>query len=78
MPLKKYLSFQLGGDKQSGEWMTLVDEGGSLCHIYEFDGKSDTLALGNGEIKQVISVRKGKYLLIFAESFMKIRETSQH
>lgn len=77
VPLQRYLSFQLGGDKNEGEWMSLVDHSGSLCYLLQFeDSKLEELAVGAGEVKQVFSVKQGRFLLVCAESFMRIREST--
>lgn len=76
-PLKRYVSMQLGGGKESRsrEWMSLVDEGGSLLYLYNFESHSfKTVELSRGEIRQIFMVNDGQQLLICTDGTIFIRE----
>jgi len=38
VPLQQYICFHLGGSQNSqGEWMSLVERNGSVCHVFSFE-----------------------------------------
>lgn len=76
LPLKRYISFQMGGSKEGREWMTLVDEQGTLAYLYLFESNHlEILQLGKCEIRQVFSVAGGRATLICTEGTLFVQET---
>jgi hypothetical protein len=76
-PLKRYISFQLGGARgpHNREWLSLVDENGALFHIYNFEqAGSQDYELGKGEIRQAFEARSGRFLLICSDYSVRVRQ----